>query len=64
MSTLGKKVVPPVVEKPEWAPIRDKRGFFQHRDPPHRLRYAPDAWEQAAATLEDNAKSGKFLEEF
>jgi hypothetical protein len=61
MSGLGKKVVPPPPpEKPEWSRCleKSKRGFWRHRDPPHHLRYDPDAWEQAAATLEDAARHG------
>jgi hypothetical protein len=53
---LGPAVVPKVEEKPEWTRVPDRKGFWTHRDPPHRLRYDPDAWEQAAATLEANAR--------
>lgn len=58
MSPLGRKVIPPKpAAGPEW--IRDPsiKGMYRHRDPPFYTRFAPDAWEQAAATLEDNAKA-------
>jgi len=54
--SLGPAIKPkPPAPKPEWTRA-ERRGFWRHRDPPHRLRYDPDAWEQAAATLEDNAR--------
>lgn len=62
MSALGKKVVPPKPDpEPEWTRCleKSKRGFWRHRDPPHHLRYDPDAWEQAAATLEDSTRRAK-----
>lgn len=58
---LGKKITPPKPDPaPEWTRCleRGRKGFWQHRDPPHRLRFDPDAWEQAAAHLEANARGG------
>ena len=53
---LGPAIKPkPAEPPPEWTRTA-RKGFWRHRDPPHRLRFDPDAWEQAAATLEDNAR--------
>jgi len=43
--------------RPEWVRDPKRKGLYRHRDPPHFMRYDPDAWEQAAATFEDDERT-------
>jgi hypothetical protein len=57
MEHLGRRIEPKKPDPaPEWKRDPKVKGLYRHRDPPHRMRYDPDAWEQAAAHLEHMTK--------